>query len=43
MFNLTPDKLPEKYASTICCDVCTEDPNNSFQFRNPVSVEVLYE
>ena len=42
MFNVIPDKLPEKYASTICCDVCTDDPNKSFHVLNPVSEEILY-
>jgi len=43
MFNCIPDKLPEKYASTICCDVWVEDPSKSVQLFNPVSVDVSYE
>ena len=42
MFNFTPDKLPEKYASTICCEVCVDEPNKSVHVRNPVSLEVVY-
>ena len=38
-----PPKLPEKYESTICCDVATDDPNKSVQVLNPVSVDVSYE
>ena len=38
-----PDKLPEKKLSIICCDVDVDDPNKSFQFCKPVSVDVSYE
>ena len=41
MFNVTPDKLPEKYASTICCDVCTDDPNKSCHVCILVSDDTL--
>ena len=41
MFNLIPAKLPEKYESTICCDVCVDAANKSFQLFKPVSVDVL--
>ena len=39
MLSLTPDKLPEKYVSTICCDVCTFVLNKSFQVLKSVATE----
>mgnify|MGYP003653264249 CR=1 FL=1 len=34
---MIPLKLPEKYESIICWDVCKDDPNNWFQFFKEVS------
>ena len=40
MFKSAAAKLEEKYESTICCDVDTDDPSKSVQFFKPVSDDI---